>query len=76
MENGSFIQDDMLFKPYIYGGYQCIIELPIGIISVRMGGHGVITKKDKPYEVRYPDGEIACQDANDIFRYIGKLSKK
>lgn len=70
----SFIQDDMLFTQYLDNGWQCIIKLPIGNISVRFGGYGLFTNKEQPYEVWYPteDSPIGYQTANDIWNYINE----
>ena len=69
----EFIQDDMLFKPYkTMGGWQCIIKIKTGRISVRLGGHGLITSAKRPYEVWYPteDTPMSEQTADDIYNYI------
>jgi hypothetical protein len=67
----DFIKDDMLFRPYNKNGFQCTIPTRRGNISVRFGGHGLFTTEDKPYEVRYPTGEIkGRQTADDIFNYV------
>jgi|GEM_PF-5354405 len=70
------IREDMVFLPYGYGGYQCKIELACGTISVRFGGHGVLTDKDGPYEVWYPgeDAPTPRETADDIREYIKQKS--
>lgn len=74
---GEFIKDDMLFKPYEFGGYQALIDTPSGQISVRFGGHGLFTSESGPYEVRYPDGEVrGCQTSDDIFTYVKSTIKE
>lgn len=75
MENK--IKDDMLFEPYMQDGYQCKIQTILGVISVRYGGVGLITDKDRPYEVCYPQqgSTTGYQTADDIFNYIKIISK-
>jgi hypothetical protein len=69
----DFIKDDMLFRPYPTGGYQCIIPTRKGLLSVRYGGHGLFTTPDKPYEIMLPTGEVrGSQTADDIFDYVKK----
>jgi hypothetical protein len=72
----ELIKDDMIFKPYIFGGWQCIMMTRIGKISVRYGGYGLITEHGKPYEVWYPteDAPIGSQTADDIWDYIRRNS--
>lgn len=70
------IQDDMLFSPYPYGGYQCKINTSKGTIYVRTGAVGLFITQKEPYEVRYPNGEIrGRQTADDIFNYIKALNR-
>jgi len=72
----SFTQDDMLFVPYMCGsyGWQCKINTKLGVISVRFGGHGLLTDEQRPYEVYYPteDSPSGFQTADDIWNYINK----
>lgn len=70
------ILDDMVFKEYPTGGYQCLIETKAGWISVRYGSNLLFTESDKPYEVWYPteDEPTGYQTANDIFTYIDALN--
>lgn len=74
--NGSLIQDDMVFSPYIDGhdGWQCKIKVKVGIISVRYGGRNLITDNDHPYEVWYPTEDVPTpyQTAEDIWSYVRK----
>jgi len=71
----SMIQDDMEFKPYPMGGFQCIMETKLGKISVRTGKETLITSTKKPYEVWYPTNNepTGYQDANDIWNYIRNI---
>jgi hypothetical protein len=73
----SFIKDDMIFEPYMNNGFQCKMEISVGVISVRFGGHGLITRSGKPYEVWYPtdSAPIGDQTAEDIWNYIKQHSK-
>jgi len=66
------IKDDMIFVPYLYGGYQCKMKTKRGIISVRCGSDTLFTSKDEPYEVWYPDRDEpnGYQTADDIWKYI------
>jgi len=68
----SFIKDDMIFEPYVFGGFQCKIKIKIGIISVRFGSYGLFTSPKFPYEVWYPDHDSpdGDQTAEDIWNYI------
>jgi hypothetical protein len=70
----GFIQDDMLFVPYENGsgGWQCKINTQIGVISVRLGGWGLTTTPEFPYEVWYPTEKSPTekQSASDIWGYI------
>ena len=43
----EFIKDDMLFKPYLYGGYQCKIKIRAGTISVRYKGGRINCRQRK-----------------------------
>jgi hypothetical protein len=74
----GFLKDDMIFEPYNSGsgGYQCKMKVKKGTISVRYGGHGLITTVDKPYEVWYPDEDtpIGEQTAEDIWNYVSALA--
>lgn len=74
---GSFIKDDMFFMPYELGGYQCLILLEIGTISVRYGSPYLFTDNDHPYEVWYPteDSPDGYQTADDIYNYIRKVQE-
>lgn len=68
----------MIFEPYeICDGYQCRMQVKSGIISVRFGGHGLITSNEKPYEVWYPDQDapIGYQTAEDIWDYIKRQTE-
>ena len=72
----ELIKDDMIFKPYsTMGGWQCIMNTERGKISVRYIGRGLITDKDHPYEVWYPDKDspTGYQVADDIWSYISSL---
>lgn len=62
----------MIFKPYLFGGWQCIMETKKGKISVRYGGYGLFTNDKYPYEVWYPDESDprGYQVADDIWNYI------
>ena len=69
-------QDDMEFYPYpLMGGYQCRMKVKTGIISVRFGGHRLLTSNTGPYEVWYPDRDVpdGDQTADDIWNYIKVL---
>ena len=72
--SGSFIQDDMVFIPYMGGsnGWQCKMNIAVGLISVRFGGWGLITDAAHPYEVWYPteDAPTPYQTADDIWAYV------
>lgn len=74
----DIIQDDMCFKPYAYGGYQCLIETKVGRISVRFGSNSLFTDNVGKYEVYYPteDAPDGYQTSDDIFNYIKAHSKK
>jgi hypothetical protein len=70
----ELIKDDMIFKPYLtMGGWQCIMHTGKGKISVRHGGHGLMTNQSEPYEVWYPndDTPTGYQTADDIWEFIG-----
>ena len=69
----------MLFKPYLtMGGYQCIMNIKGCRLSVRLGGYGLITEHNKPYEVWYPteSAPTGRQTADDIWNYINKCNEK
>jgi len=68
----GFIKDDMVFEPYEFGGFQCKMEVPSGVISVRYKGHGLFTDEEHPYEVYYPDEDAPTgyQTVDDIWKYI------
>ena len=73
----GFMKDDMIFVPYpTMGGYQCIMNIKRGKISVRYGGCGTLSSPDKPYEVWYPteDAPTPDQTADDIWNYINNGS--
>jgi hypothetical protein len=71
-------QDDMTFFPYMGrpDEWQCKMNISVGIISVRFGGHGLITNNECPYEVWYPDEDAPTpyQTADDIWTYIKSVS--
>ena len=71
------IQDDMIFKPYpIMGGFQCIMNIGLGRISVRTGVDTLFVDENHPYEVWYPDqtAPTGRQTADDIWNYIKQHS--
>ena len=69
----------MVFKPYpLMGGWIAQIKVKDYLISVRYGGHGLLTDSGHPYEVWYPtqsepDG---YQTADDIWNYIKNISEE
>ena len=71
------VKDDMIFNPYPFGGWQCIMDIKIGRISVRYGGYGLFTNGEYPYEVWYPtdDAPTGYQTADDIWKYIKQVGK-
>ena len=66
-------KDDMIFVPYkTTGGFQCIMNIKAGRISVRYLGYGLFTDAKHPYEVWYPTegAPTGYQTADDIWNYI------
>jgi hypothetical protein len=71
----ELIKDNMTFRYIGSGGYQCLMRVNTGWISVRYGGYGLSATEDKPYGVWYPDEEAPRgeQTADDIWGYIRGL---
>ncbi len=77
-ENKILEQDDMIFEPYLFGGWHCKMEISKGTISVRMGGYGLMADRKHPYEVWYPERDVpdGYQTANDVWGYINESLNK
>ena len=77
MNTNEFMQDDFIFKPYPSGGYQSIVMLSIGRLSIRCKSNGLFIDKNRPYEVWYPTDDVPTgyQTGEDIWNYIKKVKQ-
>lgn len=60
------------FEPYMDDGFQKVIQVPNGRLSIRFGGARLFVNDDAPFEVWYPemDTPSGYQTAVDIQKYL------
>ncbi len=67
--------DDFIFKPYPYGGYQCLMTLKTGTLAIRFGSNS-LSCDENTYEIRMPNGDVCgYMSADEIWEFIRNQCK-